>query len=779
MSASASISPTLSASASLSPSHSLSPSSSVSPSPAPTADVYVAIDGIQYATDRLTDSKKVLYETLTISDLLDETPNTCQFTMKGVKPLLGQDLIITLGDSPADGPVGQRLFGGVVRSVNQAYVGSPANAEYHISGIDYTWLLTLTKVNAQFTNELGAHIVQWLLAQSPYGFTMQNVDPDLDTVDEISFSNTTIIEALAQLAKQLGEHVQVDYYKDVHLPSDTGIDAPDDLVPGHDSLDAVSFDQDISQVVTRVLIEGGGSTVLADCAGGETIIPVETVDWFNTNGGTLVVGNQRLTYTGVRSGGGGTLIGPGVGPVSAPAASAVYGSGVTDGVHLYGVTFVTAAGESLISPTASITAGLTTIDPPPNGPIVSGSGVLGGSLTNFYYYGYLVTFVTATGETTGGALNALNPGFNNAIQVSGIPTSTDTAVTSRKLYRTTGDAGSAHAYAGPWLLVTTIADNVTTTYTDGLADGSLGVAVPTTNTATSPHGQVSLASIPLGQASVTARKVYRTAAGASQPKLLTTLADNITTTYTDTTADGSLGANAPTSDTSGLTQPAGQVLAGATSIIVAGTANFQSGGGWAIVGNGQQVVRYTGFSGSNLIGIPSSGNGSITASINYGSSITAAHVITGVPATGTGCVLYPITKGESINLLVQADDVSAQVIMASLIGNGSDGIIEDYQRISGITETEALAEANATLTLRSAAEGRLRYRCRDPKSASGTTVRVNLTNPNPVAITGDFLIQQVDWSMFRQGGLYPTCDVQASTLRFTFEDLLRLARKAA
>jgi hypothetical protein len=48
----------------------------------------------------------------------------------------------------------------------------------------------------------------------------------------------------------------------------------------------------------------------------------------------------------------------------------------------------------------------------------------------------------------------------------------------------------------------------------------------------------------LGTNTVTGRKIYRTAANGSTFKLLTTIADNVTTTYTDTTADASLGVDA-------------------------------------------------------------------------------------------------------------------------------------------------------------------------------------------------------------------------------------------
>jgi len=70
----------------------------------------------------------------------------------------------------------------------------------------------------------------------------------------------------------------------------------------------------------------------------------------------------------------------------------------------------------------------------------------------------------------------------------------------------------------------------------------------TVTTDTTTNGQVSLTSIAAGPTGTTARKVYRTAAGnaATGPwKLLTTISDNVTTTYTDNIADASLGANAP------------------------------------------------------------------------------------------------------------------------------------------------------------------------------------------------------------------------------------------
>lgn len=89
----------------------------------------------------------------------------------------------------------------------------------------------------------------------------------------------------------------------------------------------------------------------------------------------------------------------------------------------------------------------------------------------------------------------------------------------------------AHTYAVTVLDVNSVESPVGTT-------AAITVVDKTTN------GQVSLTAIPLGPTNSVSRKIYRSAAGTTTPlKLLTTIADNSTTTYTDSTADGSLGAN--------------------------------------------------------------------------------------------------------------------------------------------------------------------------------------------------------------------------------------------
>ena len=101
-------------------------------------------------------------------------------------------------------------------------------------------------------------------------------------------------------------------------------------------------------------------------------------------------------------------------------------------------------------------------------------------------YTYKITFITGVvksdgtldivGETSGGTTSAsVNP-VNQQVDLTNIPIG-PTGTIGRRIYRTA--AGGAD---GTQKLVTTIEDNVTTVWTDNVADASLGATVPSTNT---------------------------------------------------------------------------------------------------------------------------------------------------------------------------------------------------------------------------------------------------------------------------------------------------------
>ena len=161
---------------------------------------YISIGGVVYPNAH---GGRVLVEDLSVRDLLDEVPNTCQLTVMGVAPTVGADLVITLGSSNSLA----RVFGGKVLSVVQGYfAGNPKNVYWQVNGIDYTWLLSERLVIRAYTNKTVGFIARDLIASFTEGITANNIAADVDTVniDTISFTNVAVQDALSQLCSASG-----------------------------------------------------------------------------------------------------------------------------------------------------------------------------------------------------------------------------------------------------------------------------------------------------------------------------------------------------------------------------------------------------------------------------------------------------------------------------------------------------------------------------------------------------------------------------------------------
>jgi hypothetical protein len=198
-------------------------------------------------------------------------------------------------------------------------------------------------------------------------------------------------------------------------------------------------------------------------------------------------------------------------------------------------------------------------------------------------------------------------------------------------------------------------------------------------------------------------------------------------------------------------------------------------GGWAVIGNGEQVIRYQTITGSSLTGIPASGPGAIVASIAYNSTITAAPQLIGIPASGPGAIIWPIERGQDINVWVQVDDPAAQVTVAALLTSPAAGphagVIEEALQDRRLSITEARARGRAYLELRKNVLVRIRYHSQDLNTRAGRTIHVRILTP-PYDIDADFTIQTVTIGNFHPA-LAPTFTVEAAAVQFNFEDLVR------
>lgn len=114
-------------------------------------------------------------------------------------------------------------------------------------------------------------------------------------------------------------------------------------------------------------------------------------------------------------------------------------------------------------------------------PVGGGLALAAGGNVDVGQHYYHITYITALGETEPLMLSPITTDASNKTVVITVPTSPDTRVTGRKIYRTKAGQAQYQEY-----LLTTIANNTTTTYTDTAADSTLagfaGVAYFRANT---------------------------------------------------------------------------------------------------------------------------------------------------------------------------------------------------------------------------------------------------------------------------------------------------------
>jgi hypothetical protein len=740
-----------------------------------------------------------------ISDILNDAPNSCVFTYYGpTAPQPNQKLVVTLN---ADSPI--VLFSGTLQTIALSYVGRPHTVAWDCAAIDDTQQANRRRPFGSWANISATTVALELLASFAPALSTAGIEAGLPPVTVFLDGTEGMSGAFAQLAKLV-----LGYFKFedgvAYLFTELA-DAPcDPIDAAHPFLNEppITSSADTSQLRTRVYGKGHAEPTLSDVLAGETIVPINDAVMFAPDGGRAIALTQRLAYTRCALGGDGTIIGPGVTPSTEPSLTPVAGAGLGVGTYKGAYTFVTATGETLPSPiTVFTTLGTRTIADPtmtPDAPTqVDSPGHFGSGGTPPDYNAtappphigdvveYAYSYSTASDPNDLTHETHLSPASGPLTVAQALSWQTNygwTVAKSVYCYLTNHAAAPAgvtwtHAWrrrnGGTWQVIQSggnllaYAPTDTPLFQDSAYPDS-GVTPPTANASAAALTQATIAGIAVGPSGTISRKYYRTSVNGTQLKLQQTIAGNTATTgVQDATPDGSLGAFAPGTDTSGLTQPSGQINAGATSLPTSGLGALPAQG-WATL-DGGQVIRYTGVTGNNVTGIPASGPGALVNSVRYGDHLVAVPQLTGV----TG-ITAAIPKGTPINIWVQRDALAAQASQAVIDAvNGitpADGVYEGEPIVDerrGIPSLTALCDA--TLAIFATAIRTVRYATRDLKTKSGKPVTVNLASPPIVA---DLVIQDVQISEIDIApGLAPRFDVTASTTRFSLDNLIRQLAK--
>lgn len=731
--------------------------------------------------DDVLSTARVRVGSLTIHDILNDTPDTCEFKIDGTPPPeSGMALRITLNSNTP-----RLLFAGTLQVDGETYEGRPAHVVYPCRGVDQSARANYYRPFGAWTNTSATNVAKELIYLYAPGFTSTGVQENLPWVTAHFDGTEPLTGCLRRVAKLIGGYF---YFEDLnlHFFLDETTELPDaiDTTPKrflHDP--PIALERDDSQLRTRVYGRGHGETIEADVVPGATIIPVRDTALFTPEGGKAIAAvradgapTDRISYTGITPRVGGALSGPGVQPTSAPAAVATTGTGLSTGTYQYAYSWVTAAGETAPGPLATVTTG--DIANPAAVPTLATSGA-----------GYMPQQSLNPGDTVRVAISFCSDanyslGARSDIAQSAqitVPVGNDgvhAAIVSYSCAIPGTTAAPLAMYAHVWVNRNSAGYRYETFHNiNSPGAGSIGpINIYGTYTTGAPWPgpdagarRATINSVAVGPTGTTSRKLWRTAVNTSQLKLLATIANNTATSYgTDSAADGTLGANAPTSDTSGLNPSKGQVNPGDTSMQLTSAAGFQAAGGYAKTASGD-IVRYTGISGNTLTGIPASGAGSVLTALPYGDAVVPVPSLTGVSGVTT-----TLPVGAPVHVWVQRDDTGAQLDAAARESTAtytSTGIHEHTLTDERRGEPSLTALCDADLALFSYPITTVTYATRDVKTKSGKPITINLAQPfiHETLTIQDVTITEIDTAP----GTLPRFTVTASSLRFSLEDILR------
>lgn len=228
-------------------------------------------------------------------------------------------------------------------------------------------------------------------------------------------------------------------------------------------------------------------------------------------------------------------------------------------------------------------------------------------------------------------------------------------------------------------------------------------------TTTSGNNTVNLTNIPTGPTGTIGRNIYRTAVGGSVFKLLRTLHDNTTTTYTDTNADGNLNnQNPPAHPTMGADVWKNSGGSTVAAVFADGAAQFQSiaslngqatGGAFGVppIINVWQVS--SGLTGTTLhslaaITVPSTGIyrfvGAIYPAATGNNTITFYVSFTSAYTNGTELQWFVVANGTSqqLNALTISGPIDYQVSLGGIYVLGGTTLTPKWQNGNGIATSD-------------------------------------------------------------------------------------------
>jgi hypothetical protein len=252
----------------------------------------VYIDGV----DR---TQNVLLEGLSIVQQLNGH-GTAHFLLRNYRPTVFNDIKVAYR-TPSNWIFAGTILGARVVSPNRG----AASQIWEISCGDYTWLMDrYALVNGHFASRgVNSAIAEILNDFTDGNFAIGRMPTFQLSAEGVQFTNARVSQVIDTFAELVGgwwylwPHASK---RRVHMFTEW-IDGNPITVNNAAlaSTDLAEYDEDGKQLRTRTIVEGTPTPATASVAAGATMIPVANLAQFAAGGGTVQVGGQTVTYTGV------------------------------------------------------------------------------------------------------------------------------------------------------------------------------------------------------------------------------------------------------------------------------------------------------------------------------------------------------------------------------------------------------------------------------------------------------------------------------------------------
>ena len=226
----------------------------------PTAGTVPIYDSVKYYIDSVDRTDYVCANSLSITDNLGAKVNTATFRTYDIArafvPTNSSEIIIY-------DVYGNKIFGGIIVSTEEKRrANNPGTGtellEYSVSCQDYTRLLQKKLIVETFEDMTCLEIITAIRDGyfSSEEFTLNNVETG-PTVTHISFNYKTGDQALENLAVAVGYQWYIDYDKDIHFYTTSGLDSYATFTDSTDNWNNLIIKPDKSQLRNRVYVRGG------------------------------------------------------------------------------------------------------------------------------------------------------------------------------------------------------------------------------------------------------------------------------------------------------------------------------------------------------------------------------------------------------------------------------------------------------------------------------------------------------------------------------------------